>query len=224
MSSILRPARCAAILLLVLSSAAFAQRAPGTGNPDEHLVPWKFLEKEVPPPKGPFTVYWLPASNQERERSRLLTSRPLGEAANRCVDFEIVVPGSAAAIEKLGATGKVPTALLANREGRVIRRVDNVRGVLRAEDVERMLTGELSARDDTMYAQMKDAHQQAAAGNKTAAIELYQKVWDDRCLFPLAGTEAQHALKNLGVVVQEPPSVLPPDPNLQPPSVKPPHV
>ncbi len=223
MSSILRLACRAALILLALSPSAFAQgRSPGTGNPDEHFVPWKFIEKEVPPPKGPFTLYWLPASTEETKHSRLLTSRSLGEAADRCVSFEIVVPGSAAVVEKLGATGKVPAALLADREGQIIRRVENVRGVLRAEDVERMLTRVLSARDEAMYAQMKEANQQASAGNKTAAIELYRKIWDDRCLFPLAGTEAQRALKNLGVIVQEPPSVLPPDPSLQPHPPKPP--
>jgi hypothetical protein len=217
---------CAALVLLVLCPPAFAQSrnrggqqprrdGPGTGNPEENLVPWKFIEKDVPPPKGPITLYWLPASIAETERSPLMTSLSLGEAALRCVDFQVVVPGSPA-IEKLEAVGKVPTALLADREGHILRRAENVRGVLRADEVERMLSSELAARDEAMYRQMKEASQQTSAGNKSAAIELYKKIWDDRCLFPLAGTEAQRALKNLGVVVQEPPAVHPPDPNLKP--------
>jgi hypothetical protein len=207
---------CAVLALLVLAPQAHAQSRPGTGNPDEHLVPWKFVEKDVPPPKGPITLYWLPASLEETQRSRLMTSRPLGEAAMRCVDFEIVVAGNAAAVEKLGAAGRVPTAVIADARGHVIRRAENVRGVLHPDDVERMLTSELAARDDAMYGEMTEASRQARAGNKSAAIELYKRIWDDRCLFPLAGREAQRALATLGVVVQEPPSVPPPDPNLQP--------
>jgi hypothetical protein len=226
--ALLRPLCCVALLLLIIAPSAYAQRGgsrsdqprrsgPGTRNPDEHLVPWKFIEKDVPPPKGPITLYWLPASLEEAERSRLMTSRALGEAATRCVDLEIIVAGSAAVVEKLGAAGKVPTALLADREGRVIRRAESVHGALRAEDVERMLADELSARDEAMYREMTEAKQQAGAGNKQAAIDLYKRIWDDRCLFPLAGNEAQRALKSLGVIVQEPPAVRPPDPNLQPP-------
>jgi hypothetical protein len=39
-------------------------------------------------------------------------------------------------------------------------------------------------------------------------------LWDERCLVPTAGTEAQHALKNLGVIVVEPPPHIAVDPNL----------
>ena len=176
---------------------------------------WRVIEKDVPPPKGPIVLYWLPASAEEMERSLLMTSSALGEAATRCVDLEIVAPGSAAAVAKLGAAGKVPAALLADRDGRIIARTDNVRGVLRADEVERMVNDALSARDQAMCREMREANQQAAAGNNNAAIDLYKKIWDDRCLFPLAGTEAQHALEKLGVVVKEPPSSPPPDPNLQ---------
>jgi hypothetical protein len=189
---------------------------PGTGNPDEHLLPWKFVEKDVPLPKGPITLYWLPASLDDSERSRLMTSRALGEAVTRCVDLEIIVNGSAAVLDKLGVAGRVPVAVLADGQGRVVRRTENVHGVLRAEDVERMVADELSARDEAMYREMTEANRQASAGNKQAAIDLYKKIWEDRCLFPLAGSEAQRSLKALGVIVQEPPSAPPPDPNLQP--------
>ena len=221
MSKILRSAACAALLLLIAAPQVSAQRqprrgGPGTGNPEEHLVPWKFIEKDVPPRTAALTLYWLPASVDDTERSPLIASPSLFEAANRCVDFELVLPGSAAVSEKLGAAGKVPAALLADRDGHIIRRADNVHGVLRADEVERMLGSELAARDEAMYREMREASQQASAGNKSAAIGLYQKIWDDRCLFTLAGTEAQRALKALGVVVQEPPAVHPLDPNLRP--------
>ena len=129
-----------------------------------------------------------------------------------------MLPGSAAVIEKLGAAGKVPAALLADRDGHILRRAENVHGVLRADDVERMVSGELAARDEAMYRDMRDAGQQAAAGNKPSAIELYRKIWDDRCLFPLAGSEAQRALAKLGVTVTEPPPTSAVDPQLKAPT------
>jgi hypothetical protein len=221
MSKTLRSVACAVLLLLVAAPQVSAQRqprrgGPGTGNPEEHLVPWKFIEKDVPPRTTPLTLYWLPASKDDTERSPLMASTALFEAATRCVDFQIVLPGSAAVVEKLGAAGKVPAALLADRDGHILRRADNVHGVLRADEVERMLNSELAARDEAMYREMREASREASAGNKSAAIALYQKIWDDRCLFTLAGTEAQRALKALGVVVQEPPAVHPQDPNLRP--------
>ena len=82
---------------------------------------------------------------------------------------------------------------------------------------ERMLSGELSARDDAMFKEMMEAGQQASAGNATAAIDLYKKIWDDRCLFPLAGRDAQRALKTLGVTVKETPPPPPVDPDVQGP-------
>ena len=85
-----------------------------------------------------------------------------------------------------------------------------------------MLADELAARDETMYKQMLEAGREARSGNRTSAIALYERVWDDRCLFPLAGNEAQRALKDLGVTVKEAPATPPKvDPYLQTPPSKP---
>jgi hypothetical protein len=209
---------CFAPLVLAQSSEQQPRRGgPGTGNPDEHRVPWKFLQSDVLLKEQPVTLYWIPASLEQTAKSRLMTSEILREAATRCVGLEIILPERAAILDKLGVAGKVPAALLTDREGRVIRRTENVRGLLAAEDVERMLSGELSARDEAMYKEMVEANQQASAGNNTAAIDLYKKIWDDRCLFPLAGRDAQRALKNLGVTVKETPPPPPVDPNVQAP-------
>jgi hypothetical protein len=214
------------VALVCFASLAFAQSrdqeprpgGPGTGNPDEHRVPWKFLQNDVLLKEQPFTLYWMPLSLAQTEKSRLMTSATLRAAATRCVGLEIILPERAAVLDKLGVAGKIPAALLTDREGRVIRRTENVRGALAAEDVERMLSSELSARDEAMYKEMIEANQQASAGNNTAAIDLYKKIWDDRCLFPLAGRDAQRALKNLGVTVKEPPPPPPVDLNVQPPA------
>jgi hypothetical protein len=213
---------CAMLLLLPFSTTTYAQSrgrgdqprrsGPGTGNPDEGHVPWKFVSGDVLQQQQPITLYWLPASLKDAEQSRLMLSRPLLMAAGRCVALEIVLPERVAVIEKLGATGKLPTALVVDRKGNVTRRADNI-GV---EAVERMLAQELSDRDEAMYVQLRDANRNVTAGNNAAAIALYKMIWDDRCLFPLAGRDAQRALKTLGVTVDDTPAPAPPDPNLKP--------
>jgi hypothetical protein len=203
------------LAILFLTPYLFAQRrgGPGTGNPDEHRVPWKFLEKDAIVDKTPITLYWLPASLDETKRSPLMTSRVLLENSMRCVGLEIVLPENVATIEKLGATGKGPTAVVADAQGNVIRRI---RDLFRVEAVEQILVDELAARDEAMYRQMTEANRAAGAGEKEAAIGLYKKIWDDRCLYPIAGNDAQRALKKLGVIVQEAAAAKPPDPYLQP--------
>jgi hypothetical protein len=218
-------ARCFILISLCLTSSLFAQSrrgAPGTGNPDEHLVPWRFLEKDALLEKSPVTLYWLPASLDESKRSRLMTSRVLLENSTRCVAFEIVLPENVATIEKLGATGKGPTAVVTDAQGNVVRSVSAASAVA----VEKLLEDALAARDEAMYRQMTEADRAASAGQKDVAIGLYKKVWDDRCLFPVAGSDAQRALKKLGVVVQATAEARPPDPYLDPkakPKTKTPH-
>ena len=205
----------AAVLLVCapLAQAQYRRGGPGTGNPDEHLVPWHFLQGDVLLHERPVTLYWIPASLEDSQKSRLMTSDVLRVAATRCVGLEIVLPEHAAKIPKLDVAGKVPAAVLVDRLGNIQRR-ENVH----AEAVERMLSDELTARDEAMYRAMRDAIQQASKGDNAAAIENYRKIWDDRCLFPLAGSEAQRALKKLGVTVVEPPPSSAVDPQLAPPA------
>ena len=224
-TTVLRAFLCLSVVLLAAVSVhAQSERqvrpnGPGTGIPDDDLVPWKFVEKGAPIEKSSLTLYWLPASQKEMERSELLGSRALIQAGLRCVGFRIVDAGDAATLKLLDATGKLPTALLVNNQGMVVRRLENVRGSLPAASVERMVHDELAARDEAMYHAMSDAHKHATAGEKDAAVTLYKSVWDDRCFFPLAGLEAQRSLKTLGVEVHEVPSTIAADPQLKQPSL-----
>ena len=225
--------RSIAVILLVVLAAVppvfpqsrrqGARSGPGTGDPYERLVPWRFLEKGSPLIAAPLVLYWLPASADEAERSPLLSSRELLQAAERCLSFEIVLPEDAARIEKFGETGKLPAALLVDAKGDVVRRVEGSRGRLTSAAVEKMVRDELNARGEMMYARITEAKRRVAIDDKEGAIDLYRKLWDERCLFPLAGSEAQHALKALGVTVVEPPPVKMADPNLTvgSPSTKP---
>lgn len=220
-------ARTIAILFLaflIVSPLALAQSkrgggqarrsSPGTGDPEEHLVPWQFLDKGGPLIKGVLVLYWLPASQDEIERSPLRNSRVLVEDLNRCLGLEVILPDDAAMIDKLGAKGKLPAAFLVDSRGEVVRRIESSRGSLRAAAVEQMVTDELAARDEAMYARITEARKRSSNGDKEGAIDLYRKLWDERCLFPLAGTQAQRALKDLGVVVVEPPAPKPVVPTL----------
>ena len=187
--------------LLFLAPLALAQQGrqprpsgPGTGNPDEHRVPWKFVQDDIVASDRPITLYWMPASAAEAERSPLRKSKSLVEASTRCVEFRIVLPERKALIEKFGSS----LVVIAGRDGSVLRRAANV------QEVEPMLAAELSAHDEAMYRNMTEANRAKAAGDNAKAIESYRAIWDDRCLFPLAGRDAQRALRDLGVVVTEP--------------------
>jgi hypothetical protein len=186
---------------LLIASAAVAQYRPGTGNPDVQFVPWKFLTKGTDLVKGPFVVYWLPESLKETEHSPLFSSNVLLEDAARCVDFQIVTPDDAVNIARLA---KPPAALILNSEGHVVRQVNTKN----PKAIEAMVTAELALREDQVLRDL-------ARAKKEKSVELYKKIWDDRCLYPLIGTEAQRGLKELGVIVSEPPSTLTPDPNLK---------
>src|SRR5260221_7745387 len=109
-----------------------ARGAPGTGNPaDEVGTPWRFIEKELPPLTTPIVLYWLPATNDEMDRSPMLNSKPLLDDSARCVTLLAIVPHNAAIEEKLGVAGKLPTAVLVHGHGTVIRRLENTGGILK---------------------------------------------------------------------------------------------
>ena len=203
---------CTAALAVTLVPAAFAQhtdapvrRGPGTGNPDVQLVPWKYLQSDTLVHEAPVTLYWLPANNGQVTDSPLLDDKPLLNAATRCVAFEIVMPERTTVVHSLGETGKVPAVLIIDREGKMLRKFENPNGELMTRDVEKLLNGELGSRDETMFRSMIAASQDATAGRTENAIKIYKKIWDDRCLYPLAANEAKHALADLGVKVEDTP-------------------
>lgn len=216
--------RSCLLLLLLVSVSTFAQRtnrtreSPGTGDPTERDVPWKFLGKEVVATPAPVMLYWLPATAKETEASPLLTSRPLFDGSARCVSYFVVLPGDAANAAKLPAGGERPLVVLTDSTGRVTRTVAAVHGAIPTAAVERAVSDELNVRDEAMYRDMTEARKLAPT-DKNASIALYRKIWDDRCLFPMAGTVAQQALKDLGVIVKEPASAPLPDPNLMKPGL-----
>ena len=203
---------CTAALAVMLVPSAFAQRGdapvrrgPGTGNPDVQIVPWKYLQSDVLVHDAPLTLYWLPANESQVTRSPLFDSKALLSAATRCVGFEIVMPERTTVIQNLGETGKAPAALVLDREGKLLHKFEATNAQLLTKDVERLITNELDARDQTMFRSMMAANQEATAGRNENAIKIYKRIWDDRCLYPLAANEAKKALADLGVKVTDTP-------------------
>lgn len=167
-----------------------------------YQVPWKTVAPDQAAPAQGLIVYWFPASMKELQESDLVSSRELTLYSAQCV--ETWVSGADAALmEKLGAKGTPPMAVLTDAAGTVLGRVENERGVLRASAVERLVRDELKKREEALKEQLKTAKAKGKSGDNAAAVEILKAVWDQRCLFPKMAKEAAHSLKKLGVPVDE---------------------
>lgn len=182
--------------------------------PQVYFVPWKVLNPGDEPAKGALILYWLPATREEIRRSELLASRPLTMYASQCVGMQVIRPDDEAMIEKLGETGKLPAAVLAESGGKVLAKLDGSNGGVRLGAVEKMVRDELATRESALDKLLDDARKSAAT-DKDGATALYKQVWEQRCLFPRKGRDAQKALKKLGVAVDDA-ALLLKDPDLSP--------
>jgi hypothetical protein len=174
----------------------------GTSEP-VYFVPWKVLNPGEVPVQGNLILYWLPATRDEIKRSELLSSRQLTIFASQCVGMQVVRPDDAAMIEKLGESGKLPAVVLADNSGKLVSKLDSDNGGIRLSAVEKMVRDELGTREATLEKLLDEANARKGTGEKELAIDLYKKVWEQRCLFPRKARDAQKALKKLGVVVQD---------------------
>lgn len=193
-------------IVVLFSTAALAQRStgryrPGTGDTTAYVVPWRYLEPGVAPATEPLVVDWFPASRQEIERSQLLRSRVLSDYASQCIGLQVILPEDKQRIAKFDVADRRPVVLLAEADGKVVRRIEPVHGTLRVADVEKALEDELNARGTIVVQQLSEARTKSAT-DRTAAVDLYSKVWAQRCLFPFAAHEAERALRQLGVKVE----------------------
>ena len=205
------------ILLAVLTTAltpAYATCGGGGGGgtggmmpqggmqPQAYVVPWKVFNVGQAPTTTPLVLYWFPATNDEVKGNDMLSSRALTLASAQCVAMQIVVPADTTTLAKWEVTGKLPAAILAGVDGKVISRVENESGKLRMNKVEDIVRAELRARENALDKMLDDAKQKEKA-DKDGAIALYQQVWDQRCLAPKKGRGAQKALARLGVTVND---------------------
>src|SRR5436305_1481783 len=121
------------------------------------FVPWKVLSPGQTPPHAQLIVYWLPASRDDMRHSELLTSRTLTLYSSQCVAMHVVRPDDFERIANLGANGRAPLVLLLDGDGREVTHIDSEGGALRIATVERILRGEVRAREDEADKQLDQA-------------------------------------------------------------------
>jgi tetratricopeptide (TPR) repeat protein len=89
--------------------------------------------------------------------------------------------------------------VLAKSDGTVINKLQNTKGYLKVEQVEKLVESEVKQREETVKEHLKAAKEKAKSGDKDGAIPLYRSVLDEKCLFPGKAKEAAKELKKLGV-------------------------
>ena len=175
--------------ILALVNAAIA------ANGRVVFVPWKVVEPGQATSRAALTLYWVPSSPEELRRSELVTSRTLALFAGRCVAMQVIRTDDVSRLEKLSVGDALPVALLMDGDRELARTSDP----LRLADVEAMVRQAVDEREFACDELLDEAKARADAGDRAAAIGLYQHVWEQRCAFPRQGKEAQRALKRLGV-------------------------
>jgi tetratricopeptide (TPR) repeat protein len=184
----------------------------GSGsNPTVYFVPWKIPDPAKPVTSG-LILYWFPASKEELRASPMRESRDLSLYASQCVTMELAdatLPNAADLI----AQSKLPVAVLAEPQGKVIGRIDNKNGRLDVPGVEKLVGTEVKTRKANIDTQLKDGKVAASSGNKDAAVKAFQAVVAERCMFPDKAKEASKELKKLGV---DNIGELPASPNMDP--------
>lgn len=164
---------------------------------ETYPVPWKIRDSKTPPAKG-LVLYWFPASAEELQRSSLRMSRTLSLYASQCISMELA-DGQVPNAQKLVGESKLPVAVIATPDGTPVTRLENKDGKLKVEALEKVLTTEVKTRESALDLQLKDAKAKAAAGEKDAAIQLFQSVLEQKCMFPGKAKSAAKELKKLGV-------------------------
>ncbi len=167
-----------------------------------YVVPWRVLKESDPPLKTPLVLYWFPASAEEMRSGDLASSRLLTLFSSECVGMQLVPPTDSATIVKWKVQDKRPVALLVS-DGKEVARVESDNGSLPAYKVENIVNNELYQREMTLEQQLDEARTKVKSGDKEGGVALYQKVWEQRCLAPKRGREAQKALRRLGVTVKD---------------------
>jgi hypothetical protein len=84
-----------------------------------YQVPWKLLNATDQPAAGGLVVYWFPASENELKNSSLRNSRTLSLYAAQCVTMGVADAATALG-PKFAADEKLPVAVLAQSDGKVI--------------------------------------------------------------------------------------------------------
>jgi tetratricopeptide (TPR) repeat protein len=172
----------------------------GFGDEQVYQVPWKLVKPDDAPKASGLVVYWFPSSTEEFQRSSLRNSRSLSLYAGQCVTMG-VADASTSLGQKFLSGEKLPVVVLAKSDGTVINKLENTKGFLKVEQVEKLVDAEMKQREEAIKQQLKAAKEKAKSGDKDGAIPLYRSVLEEKCLFPGKAKDAAKELKKLGVDV-----------------------
>ena len=165
-------------------------------SPQVYYVPWKVREPKDPPAAG-LVLYWFPLTNDELKKSSLRESRALSLYASQCVSMELADFRTPAGQKLLGES-KPPVAVLVTPEGAPVGKAENVGGVLKVAQLEKLVETEFKQRESALDAKLKEAKEKAKAGDTAAAVELLRPVLEQKCMFPGKAKDAAKELKRLG--------------------------
>jgi tetratricopeptide (TPR) repeat protein len=168
------------------------------GSEVVYQVPWKVINAADTPAPGGLVVYWFPAWENELKNSSLRNSRTLALYASQCVTMGVADAATPLG-QRFAADEKLPVAVLAQSDGKVIGKAQGEAGKLKVGQVEKLLEAEMKQREAGVKGAMNAAKDAAKRGEKDAAIAQYRAVLDQKCLFPKQAKDAANELKKLGV-------------------------
>lgn len=189
--SALRAGTVAALLMTWPLTAAMNGRSVA-------FVPWKVLDPASAPSGALMVLYWIPSQPDELKRSDMVHSKTLMAYAARCVAMQVVRADDSVRLASLDIREKLPLAILAGDEGKVIARLGGGGSPLRSSDVEMMVRKAFDQREVSAEALLDTARDRVAAGDRLGAADLYSQVIAQRCAFPRLAKEAHRALRKLG--------------------------
>lgn len=187
-----RWARLAALVALIVAGAQASPEERGLAP----LVPWKVLQPDEAI-AAPLVLFWIPASPDAMRRSAMLTSDSLTQSSARCVAMRVVRYDDDTRLASLQVEEDLPVAVLTDRDGKVLGVVKSSRGRLSVNEVEELVRNELDGREAQAETLLDEARKLAERGDVDAAQELYEKVFEARCLCPRQAKAAQKALRRL---------------------------
>src|ERR1700733_4853481 len=160
-----------------------------------YTVPWQKGETNDPPVSDGLILYWFPYSDLDNS---LRYSRLLSLYGARCVrlmvgQLKTPIGGKFAAGEQL------PLAVLCQGDGTVIGKAGGNGGNINVDQVEKLLQSEMKNRALALSSKLDSGKNKEDAGDQKGAIEEYQTVLKQKCLFPRQASQASKRLKKLGV-------------------------
>lgn len=175
------------------ASIAIAVAAHAGGDGHLSLVPWKVIEPGAPRETSALVLFWVPATREELRRSPLLRSDELTLFASQCVAMRIARLDDRELLERLAVEDDLPAVVLADRQGTVLARAS----ASDLAEVEAIVREELQDRQAAAESMLDEAKERVASGEHQAAIAIYRRVWEQRCMCPRQARAAQRALRKL---------------------------